>query len=134
MRKPASAVSDSATVFWTASYSRKPISTSYTCWVGVSRLVYAAHLGVIEGPYGLAATAKLGPSGSDDDIMGPDGFRTSLLFQAGMPELRNDSRFPALRAGLKLVEFWIASIKWPDCAVEVPYDIKAGCARAQAIP
>lgn len=51
-----------------------------------------------------------------------------------MPELHNDSGFPALHAGLKLVEFWTASIKGPDCAVEVPYDFEAGCARAQAIP
>jgi hypothetical protein len=66
--------------------------------------------------------------------MGPDDFRTSLLFKAGMPELRIHSRFPALCARLGLVEFWIASNKWPDCADEVPYDFKAGCARAQAIP
>jgi hypothetical protein len=46
------------------------------------------------------------PAGTSDDIMGPDGYRTALLFQASMPELRNDLRFPRLCARLGLVEFW----------------------------
>ena len=57
-------------------------------------------------------------------IYGPDGYRTSLLFQANMPELRNDSRFPALCARLGLVEF-LTRGKWPDCAGEVAYDFRA---------
>ena len=69
-----------------------------------------------------------------DDMMGPDGYRTSLLFQASMPELRNDLRFPRLCARLGLVEFWAATGKWPDCADEVPYDFKAECAKARHIP
>jgi hypothetical protein len=65
--------------------------------------------------------------------MGPDGYRTSLLFQAGMPELRNDPRFARLCARLGLVEFWIATAKWPDCASEVPYDFAAECAKVQGV-
>ncbi len=56
------------------------------------------------------------------------------MFQATMPELRNDSRFPALCARLGLVEFWITSGKWPDCAGEVPYDFCAGCEAAKDTP
>jgi TolB-like protein/class 3 adenylate cyclase len=102
--------------------------------VDVSRLVYSAHLGLVEEAYRAAETARLGPAGTSDDIMGPDGYRTSLLFQAGMPELRNDPRFVGLCARLGLVEFWMATGKWPDCADEVPYDFKAECARAQHLP
>jgi TolB-like protein/class 3 adenylate cyclase/tetratricopeptide (TPR) repeat protein len=102
--------------------------------VDVSRLVYSAHLGLVEEAYRAAETARLGPVGTSDDIMGPDGYRTSLLFQAGMPELRNDPRFVRLCARLGLVEFWMATGKWPDCADEVPYDFKAECAKAQQIP
>jgi TolB-like protein/class 3 adenylate cyclase/tetratricopeptide (TPR) repeat protein len=102
--------------------------------VDVSRLVYAAHLGLVEEAFRAAETARLGPAGTRDDMMGPDGYRTSLLFQAGMPELRNDPRFAGLCARLGLVEFWMATGKWPDCADEVPYDFKAECARAQRIP
>jgi len=53
------------------------------------------------------------PRGADDDIMGPDAYRTALLFQAGMPELRNDPRFPHLCARLGLVEYWTASVSGP---------------------
>lgn len=66
--------------------------------------------------------------------MGPDAYRPSLMFQSGMPELRNDPRFPQLYARLGLVEFWETTGKWPDCADEVPYDFEAECANARDIP
>ena len=67
--------------------------------VDVSRLVYAAHLGLVDEAYAAADAARLGPAGHADDIMGPDGYRTALLFQASMPELRNDPRFAPLSRG-----------------------------------
>lgn len=73
--------------------------------VDVSRLVYAAHLGPIEEAYRTAESAGLGPRGTEDDLMSSDGYRTGLLFHAGMPELRNDRRFVPLCARLGLVEF-----------------------------
>lgn len=107
---------------------------SETGCVDVSRLVYAAHLGLVDEAYRAAQSACLGPAGSNADMMGPDGYRTSLLFQAGMPELRNDQRFPRLCARLGLVEYWDATGKWPDCADEVPYDFKTECAKVRLIP
>jgi len=105
-----------------------------TGWVDVSRLVYAAHLGLVDEAYAAADAARLGPAGHADDIMGPDGYRTALLFQASMPELRNDRRFAPLCARLGLVEFWLASGKWPDCASEVPYDFQRACEQASDVP
>jgi len=102
--------------------------------VDVSRLVYAAHLGLVDDAYRTAERARLGPRGAADDIMGPDGYRTGLLFHAGMPELRNDPRFVSLCARLGLVEFWLATGRWPDCADEVPYDFKAECEKARGAP
>lgn len=102
--------------------------------IDVSRLVYAAHLGLVEEAFRAAATASLGPNGTSDDIMGPDAYRTSMLFQAGMSELRNDRRFAELCARLGLVEFWTATGKWPDCADEVPYDFRAECEMARGTP
>ena len=103
--------------------------------VDVSRLVYTAHLGLVDEAYQAAeAAARLGPTGCEDDVMGPDGYRTSLLFQAGMPELRQDPRFVRLCVRLGLVAFWTASGKWPDCADEVPYDFRAECERAKGLP
>ena len=99
--------------------------------IDVSRLAYSAHLGLVEDAYRWADAARLGPAGTPDDIMGPDGYRTSLLFQHGLPELRNDPRFARLCARLGLVEFWTATGQWPDCAGEVPYDLRAECARVQ---
>ena len=101
--------------------------------VDVSRLVYTAHLGLVDLAYEAAAGACLGPRGTGDDIMGPDAYRTSLLFQAGMPELRNDLRFPCLCARLGLVEYWTTTGRWPDCADEVPYDFRAECARVRDV-
>jgi TolB-like protein len=102
--------------------------------VDVARLVYAAHLGLVDEAYRAAQGARLGPIGASTDIMGPDGYRTALLFQASMPELRNDPRFPRLCARLGLVEFWHATGLWPDCADELPYDLRAACAELAQLP
>jgi hypothetical protein len=102
--------------------------------VDVSRLVYAAHLGLVDEAYRTAESARLGPAGTADDIMGPDGYRPALLFHTGMPELRDDPRFVPLCARLGLVEFWLATGEWPDCADEVSYDFKAECERVRRIP
>ena len=102
-----------------------------TGWVDIARLVYAAHLGLVDDAFRAADTARLGPTGGAEDLMGPDGYRTALLFQANMPQLRNDERFPALCARLGLVEYWIATDKWPDCTAETPYDFKRACSKAQ---
>jgi TolB-like protein/tetratricopeptide (TPR) repeat protein len=102
--------------------------------VDVSRLVYTAHLGLADAAYAAALSARLGPRGADDDLMGPDAYRTALLFQAGMPELRNDPRFPRLCARLGLVEYWTTTGRWPDCADAVPYDFRAECARVRDVP
>ena len=102
--------------------------------VDASRLVYAAHLGLVDEAYRSAEHARLGPAGAGSDIMGPDAYRTSIMFQAGMPELRSDPRFVPLCARLGLVEFWTTTGSWPDCADEVPYDFRAECARSRHAP
>jgi TolB-like protein len=102
--------------------------------VDVSRLVYAAHLGLADDVYRVVESAHLGPRGTADDMIGPDGYRTGMLFWKGMPEIRNDPRFVRLCARLGLVEFWLATQKWPDCVDEVPYDFKAACEKARSIP
>lgn len=99
--------------------------------VDVARLVYAAHLGLVDDAYRAAEVVRLGPSGGVEDIMGPDGYRTAILFQTNMPELRNDPRFPRLCAKLGLVDFWLRTDRWPDCASETPYDFKRECDKAQ---
>ncbi|MBX3431236.1 MAG: winged helix-turn-helix domain-containing protein [Hyphomonadaceae bacterium] len=102
--------------------------------VDVARLVYAAHLGLVDEAYRAAETSLLGPARAASDIMGPDGYRTALAFQADMPELRNDPRFPALCARLGLADLWLQTGRWPDCVDEVPYDFRAGCSTAKDAP
>jgi adenylate cyclase len=102
--------------------------------VDVTRLVYAAHLGLTDDVYRIAESAHLGPKGTTDDVIGPDAYRTGMLFWKGMPEIRNDPRFVRLCARLGLVEFWLATQKWPDCVDEVPYDFRAACEKARSIP
>lgn len=101
--------------------------------VDVTRLVYAAHLGLVDDVYRIAESAHLGPRGAVDDVIGPDAYRTGMLFWKGMPEIRNDPRFVRLCARLGLVEFWLATQKWPDCVDETPYDFKAACEQARGV-
>ncbi len=102
--------------------------------VDVARLVYAAHLGLADDVYRVVESARLGPRSVADDMIGPDAYRTGMLFWKGMPEIRNDPRFVRLCARLGLVEFWLATQKWPDCVNEVPYDFRAACEKARDIP
>jgi hypothetical protein len=70
-----------------------------------------------------------GPAGSVHDVMGTHAYRTLLLFPKAYTALRADPRFVALCARLGLVEYWLATQNWPDCADVVPYDFKAECER-----
>jgi hypothetical protein len=99
----------------------------------VSRLVYAAHLRRVDEAYRASRGARLRPAGTADDIMRPDRYRTHLLFQVSMPELRNDTRFPRLCARLGLVELRLATDKWADCADEVAYDFRTGCLKIKNV-
>ncbi len=104
-----------------------------TGWVDPARLAYAAHLGLVDEVYRTIEHAHLGPRGTADDIMGPDAYRPAMLFQACMPEIRNDPRFVSLCARLGLVELWLATGRWPDCADEVPYDFHGECLKARGV-
>jgi hypothetical protein len=66
--------------------------------------------------------------------MGIVAYRTQMLFAAAYPELRADRRFVKLCARLGLVEYWLATQKWPDCAEVVPYDFGAECAKHRDYP
>lgn len=85
---------------WRSAFEARVAATG--C-VDVSRLVYTAHLGLVDAAYTAALNARLGP------------------------------RFPRLCARLGLVEYWISSGQWPDCADEVPYDFRARCAQVRDV-
>jgi TolB-like protein len=102
--------------------------------IDISRLVYAAHMGFAGEIYDLLDGARLGPQGTSDDIIGPDAYATGMLFWSSMPEVRTDRRFARLCARLGLVEFWIDSGKWPDCATTIPYDFRAECEKYRDHP
>jgi len=101
--------------------------------VDVASLVYAAHVGLGDDVFRIAETARLGPRGAADDVIGVDAYRTGLLFWKDMPEIRNDPRFVRLCARLGLVEFWLQSGTWPDCADTTPYDFRAECETVRGI-
>jgi len=96
--------------------------------------VIAAELGFVDETYALLERCKFGPSGSARDVMGTHAYRTLLLFPKAYEALRADPRFVTICARLGLVEYWLTTEHWPDCAAEVPYDFKAECAAAWAVP
>jgi DNA-binding winged helix-turn-helix (wHTH) protein/tetratricopeptide (TPR) repeat protein len=58
---------------------------------------------------------------------GPPNFRTKFLFYPEMRAFRRDPRFMPLAKRLGLVDYWIATDKWPDFCAEpdLPYDCRA---------
>ncbi len=89
--------------------------------------VIAAELGFLEETFALLDRCRFGACGSPHDVMGAHAYRTLLLFPKAYPALRADPRFVKVCARLGLVEYWLESGHWPDCAGEVGYDFKAEC-------
>jgi TolB-like protein len=89
--------------------------------------VIAAELGFLDETFALLSRCKFGPCGSPHDVMGAHAYRTLLLFPKAYPALRADPRFVKVCARLGLVEYWLESGHWPDCAGEVGYDFRAEC-------
>jgi TolB-like protein len=93
-----------------------------------------AELDFVDEAYALLGFAKLGPSGGPTDALGSNAYRTIALFPAAYSKLRADPRFVKLCARLGLVEYWLATQNWPDCAETVPYDFKAECEKYRDYP
>ena len=94
----------------------------------------AAMIGFVNQAYELLDTVKLGPSGSPDDTIGNYAYSPALLFNAHDYNFRADPRFVKLCARLGLVEYWLTTQHWPDCADEVPYDFRAECEKYRDYP
>ena len=96
--------------------------------------VIAAELGFVDETFALLERSIFGPCGSPRDVMGTHAYRTLLLFPAAYTALRSDPRFVQVCARLGLVEYWLESGHWPDCADAVGYDFRAECARYAGYP
>jgi len=96
----------------------------------------AAEMGAMDEAYSIALQGRFGPTGSDRDRLGYDAYRPVMLFNAMYPALRRDPRFVKLCARLGLVEYWLATGRWPDCVDEVApyYEFKSECARVVSEP
>jgi TolB-like protein len=90
--------------------------------------------GLGQQAYDKLAYLRIGPTGAKSDALGMMGFRTFLLFLPANKEARDDPRFVTLCARLGLVEYWLETELWPDCADEVPYDFRAACLAARDVP
>ncbi|MEQ1867619.1 MAG: tetratricopeptide repeat protein, partial [Micropepsaceae bacterium] len=98
----------------------------------IQLLMLAAHFCSIDEVFEIAETADFGLLGDEDDRVGPIFDRCAALFQYPYSTVRRDPRFVRLCARFGLVEFWMKTGLWPDCADEVPYDFKAECEKAMA--
>lgn len=96
--------------------------------------VVAAELGFVDETYALLERSRFGPCGSPRDVMGTHAYRTLLLFPQAYRTLRADPRFVTVCARLGLVDYWLTTQHWPDCAADVPYDFRAECERHRGHP
>ena len=97
-------------------------------------LIWSAQVGLAKETYDLLEGAKLGPSNGPADSMGMSAYRTLMMFSVAFAPLRADPRFVTLCARLGLVDYWLTTGVWPDCADETPYDFRAACLEARNIP
>lgn len=97
-------------------------------------MVWPSVIGFTEEAFDILDGAKLGPSGGRDDTMGINSYRSHMVFPAAYPELRASPRFVKMCARLGLVEYWLTTQTWPDCADETPYDFRAECEKYRDYP
>jgi hypothetical protein len=62
----------------------------------------------------------------------PRSMQSLVLFHYDAWLLHRDPRFARVCAHLNLVDYWMTSGYWPDCADEVPYDFRTECEKALA--
>jgi TolB-like protein len=97
-------------------------------------LIWPAIFGFAEETFDILDNARLGPVGGPDDVIGLNAYRSHMMFSAAYPELRANPRFVKLCARLGLVEYWLTTQHWPDCAEITPYDFRAECEKYRDYP
>ena len=112
-------------------FARQTRSTGH---IDARGFAFLAALDFVDEAYELLDRVKLGPSGGRQDALGNFAYRTPMLFMAAFPKLSADPRFVKLCARLGLVEYWLATQNWPDCAEVVPYDFRAECEKYRDYP
>ncbi len=95
---------------------------------------FSAMIGMEGEAYEAFARLPFGPSGTKSDHLGMMAHRTLFLFLPPNEAGRADPRFVQLCARIGLVEYWLETGTWPDCADEVPYDFRAACYAARDVP
>ncbi|MBU6165579.1 MAG: TIR domain-containing protein [Alphaproteobacteria bacterium] len=103
-------------------------------YIDALKVAECAELGFVEESFAMTDRCRFGPNGSPDDKLGLVAYRPGDLFYASFGQLRADPRFVKLCARLGLVEYWLATQKWPDCADTVPYDFRAECEKYRDHP
>jgi TolB-like protein len=97
-------------------------------------LIWPAQAGLAKETYDLVESARFGPSGGPADVLGFNGYRTMMMFSAPFTLLRADPGFATVCARLGLVDYWLTTGVWPDCADETPYDFRSACLAARDVP
>lgn len=89
--------------------------------------------GMAHRAYDELASYRIGPSNAKTDALGMMGYRTVMLFTPANKQGRDDPRFATICARLGLVDYWLETGLWPDCAAEVPYDFRAACEAVRGV-
>jgi hypothetical protein len=86
-------------------------------------------LGWQDEAFDLAARASFAHMFEAGDVHASGPWAPGLLFSSFNQAMREDRRFVSLCAKLGLVDYWVSSESWPDCAGAgaLPYDFKAEC-------
>jgi tetratricopeptide (TPR) repeat protein len=100
-------------------------------WVNYEALALAAHLGAVDEVFEVAEQLHVGTERARSREQGPDIYLTHGAFTHAYPQIRRDPRFVRLCHKAGLVEYWLATQRWPDCVSEVAsfYDFKAECSK-----
>jgi TolB-like protein len=101
----------------------------------ISTYSFLSTLGLNDEVFDLLDRASFASIFEDEERSPNGAFGSSGLFSPVYnPTMRRDIRFVGACAKLGLVDYWLNSGRWPDCAEEgaLPYDFKSECRRLAA--
>jgi TolB-like protein len=115
---------------WTAEDSARTLATERavleaTGSILLSPLGYLCGYGCAEEVFELVEKASFAHLFQASGRLLPGDVAITHIYLPIAKPLRDDPRFLRLCAKLGLVDYWLQTDRWPDCADQVPYDFRA---------
>lgn len=111
--------------YWSGQLTQARESLARTGAVHLQTIVAIHAAGFAEAAFELAEAAAFDQIWDADGPSPVDGVNSGVIFRPANRAMIDDPRFITLCGKLGLVDYWVTTDRWPDCADATPYDFRA---------